>query len=83
MNYQEFMEAANALTVGASKNNTETLQSKQAAFNKNMDKSPVVKGLKTVWNAATNLNPKGMVKGTFDQKAGDGTLDGAKKKGLV
>ena len=83
--YKELMSEAvsNALTTGASKNNTETLQSKQTAFNRNMGKDPVVKGLKAVYNAATNLNPKGIVKSTFNQGAADGTLDGAKEKGLV
>ena len=48
-----------------------------------MNKDPVVQGLKTVYNVATNLNPKGIVKSTFNQKAADGSLDSAKSKGLV
>lgn len=80
--FEKFMEAT-ALVSQGQKNNTSSLQDKQAAFNKNMNKDPLVGGLKAVYNAATNLNPSGIVKNTFNQKAADGSLDAAKAKGLV
>lgn len=82
VSFEKFMEA-NVLTTQGQKNNTETLQSKQTSFNKNMGKDPLVKGLKAVYNAATSANPMGIVKNTFNQKAADGTLTGAKNKGLM
>ena len=82
MNYEEFMVQLDELN--ANKNAViNKVNDKQKQFSQNLAKDPVSSTLKKVYDGVKSMNPLGMVKGTFNQSAADGTLDGAKKKGLV
>jgi len=81
-------KAKNVATEGVSfdnymeevKKNNDILQKQ---FSQNLAKDPVSNTLKKVYDGVKSLNPKGIIQSTFNQKAADGTLTGAKSKGLM
>ena len=84
MNYEQFVTQLDEFRINPNKNTVvNKMNDKQKQFSQNLAKDPVSKTLKGVYNAAKSLNVPGILKSTFNQRAADGTLDGAKKKGLV
>ena len=84
MNYEQFVAQLDEFKMHPNKNTViNKMNDMQKQFSQNLAKDPVSSTLKKVYDGAKSLNVPGILKSTFNQKAADGTLDGAKKKGLV